>query len=406
MRHSLEPNGAPMNRIFTFCLTNFFLAAAASAASVNDQPGGWASMNGGTTGGAGGTEVTVTTMADLQKYAQMSGKYIIWVQGVMGSYGTSGSSDGDRVVVASDKSILGLPGAEVKGGFDLQKGVSNIILRNLKVQGPGAIDVNGLDAVHIQQDVKNVWVDHMDIADGEDGNLDITHACDYITISWTKFTYSSLSEPSGVSGKSHRFCNLIGHSDNNAAEDSGHLLVTFYKTWWADGVAERMPRVRFGQVHVANCLFTSQDPGQNYCIRACHRSNILAEGNAFIGQKLPIDTIYDTTFTAITVRNNLFTNCTGNTSGSRKGVTFTPPYAALTLSAPADVQAEVGNPTSGAGATLTWGNAVAIAPPWPKASAAAKILRLVDVAGRILAPRQVQSVATWPAFGAGIAVRK
>jgi pectate lyase len=332
----------------------------AHSASPTDQAPGWASQNGGTTGGAGGTEVTVTSMADLQKYAKTEGKYVIWVKGTLGDAGTSGKSDGDRVVLASDKSILGLPGAQVNGGFDLERGVKNIVIRNLKIRGPGAKDVDGLDAVHLEGQVRNAWFDHLDIADGEDGNLDITHACDYITVSWTRFSYTSRSVASGSSGK-HRFCNLIGHSDNNAKEDSNHLLITFYKTWWSDGVAERMPRVRFGKVHVANCLFTSRDPGQSHCIRACHRANILAESNAFIGQNEPLDISFDPTFTAITEKNNLFSNCKGNTKGS--GSAFTPPYSSLSLTDPSKLEAEISDAGSGAGATLAWGTSVGLA--WP-----------------------------------------
>jgi pectate lyase len=356
----LEKEGS-MHRIRSLSLI-LAMASLSWSASATDQPGGWASMNGGTTGGTGGMEITVTNIADLQKYAKLDGKYVIWVQGTLGNAGTSGQSDGDRVVVSSDKSVLGLPGATIHGGFDLVKGVRNIILRNLRIQGPGALDVDGMDAVHLDGKVKNVWLDHLDISDGEDGNMDITHACDYITISWTRFSHTAKSFPSKTSGKSHRYSSLIGHSDNNAAEDSGHLLITFYKTWWADGVAERMPRVRFGKVHIANCLFTSTDPGQSHCIRACHKSDILAESNSFIGQNRPIDTAFDPTFTAITVRNNRFASCKGDTVGS--GISFLPPYAPLAFSDPAGLQAEVGNPDTGAGATLIWPNTLVLAGPF------------------------------------------
>jgi pectate lyase len=369
-----------MAGIRPLCIATLLALRAPFAASPADKPAGWASLNGGTTGGAGGAEVTVTTMADLQKYAKMEGKYVIWVKGTMGNAGASGESDGDRVAVASDKSILGLPGAEVNGGFDLRKGVANIVIRNLRIRGPGAKDVDGLDAVAVQDKVRNVWFDHLDIADGEDGNLDITHACDYITVSWTRFSYTSKSTASGGSGK-HRFCNLIGHSDNNESEDAGHLLVTFYKTWWGDGVAERMPRVRFGKVHVANCLFTSKDPGQSHCIRPAHKADVLAESNAFLGQNDPIDIAFDGTFTAATVRNNLFSGCKGNTAG--RGTAFAPPYAALAFTDPAQLEAELGDARSGAGATLSWG---AVTPVLlaPKALSAGAWPAVIDLAGRRL----------------------
>lgn len=64
---------------------------------------GFASLNGGTTGGAGGTEVTVTTQADLEKYASASGKYVIKVSGRI-----TISPLGKEIKVASDKTVIGL----------------------------------------------------------------------------------------------------------------------------------------------------------------------------------------------------------------------------------------------------------------------------------------------------------
>jgi pectate lyase len=355
-------NGSFRTRTGTLPLAVLLAGAGfASAASKTDTPLGWASQNGGTTGGTGGTEVTVTTMSDLQKYAKASGKYIIWVSGTMGSYGVRGNGNEDIVSVASDKSILGLPGAHVKGNITMN-GVKNVILRNLTMEGPGACDNSCGSAGESRQDAitvlgaTNIWIDHMDVFDGEDGNTDITKNANYVTVSWVKFHYTDKSYPSGTSGYSHRYCNLIG-SDDSYTSDAGKLKTTFYKTWWGEGVAERMPRVRFGQIHVANCLFTSTDAGQNHCIRAGYKADILAESNAFIGQKKPID-LYNNDFTAVTSKNNLFSNCSGNTSGS--GTSFTPPYT-LSLSATSGLQAEISNTSTGAGPNLTWGT-TSIAP--------------------------------------------
>lgn len=351
-----------------FCLVDLTVYACFGAATQTDLPMGWAASNGGATGGAGGTEVTVTTMADLQKYAKMSGKYVIWVKGTMGSYGTRGNGNSDRVELGSDKSILGLPGAHIKGGFDLDN-VKNVVIRNLIVEGPGAVDNDGgtagegrQDAITIVNETKNVWLDHLSVMDGEDGNTDITKASDFVTVSWTKFSYTDKSYPSGTSGMSHRFCNLLGGSDteksSGGATSDGKLSVTFYKTWWGAGVAERMPRVRFGKVHVANCLFNSTDGGQSHCVRAAFKADLLVESNVFIGQKKPID-LFDNDFTAITVKNNVFTNCSGNTAGS--GTAFSPPYT-LALGATSALEKEISDAASGAGPTLTWTATTSLAP--------------------------------------------
>jgi pectate lyase len=309
----------------------------AYAVSINDTPLGWASQNGGTTGGSGGTVVVASTLSQLQTYAKATGKYIIYVSGTMGTdvTGTTDASKITRVVVTSNKTIFGLPGATLVGGFDI-KSASNVIIRNMKVQGPGSVDVDGVDDVWIDKST-NVWIDHMDIADGQDGNLDITNGSSYVTVSYTKFTYTSKS-------KNHQFCNLIGNSDSKTT-DNGKLKTTMMYNWWADGVQERMPRVRWGQVHVVNNLFTSTNG--SYSVRAGYKADILVEANAFVGVKNPID-LFEGDYTAVTAKNNLFSGTSGTTAG--KGTAFTPPYTLNVIAASA--VAGVVKGALGAGATL------------------------------------------------------
>jgi pectate lyase len=105
-----------------------------------------------------------------------------------------------------------------------------------------------------------------------------------------------------------------------------------------------MPRVRFGKVHVVNNVFNSTVAAQ--CVMAGFEADLLVESNVFENVASPIDKM-DNTFTAITSRNNIFTNTTGNTAGS--GTAFTPPYS-LTIDSAANVKSLV---TQSAGATLT-----------------------------------------------------
>lgn len=324
-----------MSRMIRF-FAGLALAAGAAAAAAwgnpDDKPAGWAGIEGAVTGGAGGTVTEVATIADLQRLAKAAGKAVIYVKGRLGD----GQS---RVEIASDKTIYGLPGAVLSGGIDIKKGVSNVILRNLKVEGPGAVDVDGVDGIGLQG-CRRIWLDHLDVSDGQDGNLDITNEADLVTVSWCKFTYTSKS-------KDHQFSSLIGSSDSKTA-DRGKLRVTLHHNWWADGVKERMPRVRFGKVHVANNLFNSN--AASTCVRAGFEADLLVEGNAFLNVGTPID-LFENDFTAITARNNLFVGTKGNTEG--KGTAFTPPYA-LTLDPAASVEAKVKGSASapGAGATL------------------------------------------------------
>jgi pectate lyase len=308
-----------------------FLSAQAQPL-LEEKPAGWASLSGGVTGGAGGPVTEVSTLAELQSLAKASGKQVILIKGRLGN-GTS------RVAVASDKTLFGLPGAVLAGGIDI-KDVTNVIVRNLKVEGPGAVDVDGVDAVTVQE-CSRIWLDHLDVSDGQDGNMDITNGADLVTVSWTRFSYTSKSQ-------NHQFCNLIGSSDSRTT-DRGKLRVTMHHNWWAEGNKERMPRVRFGKVHVANNLFAS--PGANHCVRAGFEADILVEGNAFIGVGEPID-LFENDFKAVTQRNNIFTNTSGNTQG--QGTAFTPDYT-MALDAAKDVEARVKGQMDkvyGAGATL------------------------------------------------------
>jgi len=279
---------------------------------------GWATASGSTTGGGNATPVTVTTLADLQSAVKGTSAAVIYVKGVL----AAGS-----VTMGSNKTIVGLCGAEIHGHLGINK-QSNIIIRNIKIVGYAVGDCSldpdyssgtgcssGNDAITIQGQSDHIWLDHDDISDGTDGNLDITHADDFITISWTKFHYSSArTDPTGsdsTGANGHRFSNLVGHSDSNGSEDTGHLTITWHHNWWADFVVERQPRVRFGRVHVFNNLYTSV--GDNYCIGVGVGANLRTENNVFVGVKTPINTIsYSDATSAISSSDNLYSGTSGD----------------------------------------------------------------------------------------------
>jgi pectate lyase len=234
--------------------------------------------------------------------------------------------------IGSNKTIVGLSGATLKGHVQMSGSV-NVIVQNLRIVGYNCTDAmpcqNGADAITVQSQAHHLWFDHLDVSDGSDGNLDMTHASDFITISFTKFHYSSKrTDPLDTGAAGHRFSNLIGHSDTNASEDTGHLKITFHHVWWADNVVERMPRVRFGQVHVFNSLYKSSDTpsGNDYCQGIGMAANVLNENDVFSGVKNPIDsTSFSDTATVVVSKNNLYSMTTGSTA-DKGGPAFTPPY--------------------------------------------------------------------------------
>jgi pectate lyase len=290
---------------------------------------GWATQNGGTTGGAGGTTVTVSTLADLTTQAASGTTETIRVNGNF-----SCSAD---VRLASNKTILGVgSGSGLTGcGFNL-KSVRNVILRNLKISKVLAANGNG-DAIHIEKST-NLWIDHNDLSsdtshgtDYYDGLLDITHAADYITVSWNIL-------------HDHVKCSLVGHSDSNAAEDTGHLRVTYHHNEFKN-CAQRNPRVRFANpVHVFNNYYVdTQTFDYSYGIASTDGAGVLVEGNYFENISGPTHLGEgDSSAGSIVARNNYLTGSGAIlTGGSVAGI----PYA-YTVDSASSVKSIV---TGGAG---------------------------------------------------------
>jgi pectate lyase len=296
-------------------------------AGPSGTPIGWAAVSGmgvmTTTGGVAGTTMMVASLADLNRYA--GGNTAMTIQLTAAVSGT--------VSIGSNKTIVGC-GGSIHGHVSVSRS-SNVIVRNLTIVGNNCSDnsdcQSGADAVTIGDGAHHVWFDHDDISDGSDGNLDITSAADFVTVSWTKFHYSNTR----VGG--HEFSNLIGSADTTTG-DTGHLNVTFHHDWWADHVNQRMPRVRFGQVHLFNDLYTAT--GNSYCIGVGVSANILDENNAFIGVKNPIDSnSFSDGASIVQSRGNLYQGASGSMA-DLGGTAFKPSYA-YSLDAAASVQGTV-----------------------------------------------------------------
>jgi pectate lyase len=255
----------------------------------------------------------------------------------------SGKLAAGTIKVGSNKTIVGLCGAELHGSLSMN-GSSNVIVRNLKIVGNNCSDSptackNGADAVHVDGGAHHLWVDHCDISDGSDGNLDITNGSDFVTVSYTKFSYSSARTDPTTGPSGHRFSNLIGAADDVPA-DVGHLNVTYHHCWWADHVDQRMPRTRRGKIHLYNNLFTAS--GNLYCSNAGNEATLLIENSVYKGVNNPL--AEDANATGMLATGNVFINTTG-TKAAISNVGFTPPYTYTldgTGSLEATLKAEVG----------------------------------------------------------------
>ncbi|WP_447040507.1 pectate lyase family protein [Streptomyces sp. DSM 118878] len=230
--------------------------ASAAPAGVVGSATGYASQNGGTTGGAGGQTVKATTgtaiHAALCGRASSSTPIIIEVEGTINHGNTtkvSGSSCNTAAGVIELKQISNVTIVGVGSGavFD-QLGIHiresrNIIIQNVTVKNvkkSGSPTSNGGDAIGMESDVRNVWVDHSSLeasggeSEGYDGLFDMKDNTQYVTLS-----YSTLRN-SGRGG-------LIGSSESELSNG----FVTFHHNLY-ENIDSRAPLLRGGTAHMYN----------------------------------------------------------------------------------------------------------------------------------------------------------
>lgn len=171
--------------------------------------------------------------------------------------------------IPSNTTIVGVGrNSGILGGSLQIKGVSNVIMRNLTIEAPldcfpkwDPTDDNNTGAWNSEYDAvvvygtDHVWLDHNTFTDGRypdrerpvyfgkvfqqhDGLTDIVRGSNYVTVSWNRY-------------QDHDKNMLIGNGDGLAAIDAGKLKVTMHHNRF-DGILQRSPRVRFGQVDVYN----------------------------------------------------------------------------------------------------------------------------------------------------------
>jgi len=320
------------------------LGGLLASARAQDQckPIGWATRDGRTggavsvTGGGTATPVVVNTFADLKSAATGTTAKVIYIDGTLGA-GWSGTS-GDRLEIGSNKTIVGLkPGTILKACIHIKNG-ANVILRNIVVNGPGSNADQAWDNINIEGSSKNIWVDHCEFWDGQDGNSDAVKGADNLSYTWNIFGYKM--------NNVHNLSNLIASSDSEPVS-VGKLNISFFGNWFK-GIDQRGPRCRYGNVHVANNLYTKDGMSSTYSVAAGFDCQIITENNDFVGTSTPIYTDLKAGTSANYVTGNLFEGTSGNQTGY--GAAFSIPYEYKSfLLAAKDVKAAV---QKLAGATL------------------------------------------------------
>ena len=259
------------------------LDAATAADPLSDEPVGYASMNGGTTGGFGGDTVDEYLLSEYESWSEEStpGEALYAVLNDHSDEDDDGLVVYVDVTVTADQvsedkidvkdltnvSILGVgDGGEFDEiGFKVTR-AENVVFRNLAIrevsQGEG-------DAIEVTEQSSNVWIDHNEFSsekegvdkDYYDGLVDIKHGSEYITVSWNRF-------------EDHWKTSLVGHNDDaDAAPD----LITYHHNLFSN-LNTRVPLVRFADVHMLNNVFEDVDGS---AINARMGAEILVEGNHF-----------------------------------------------------------------------------------------------------------------------------
>ncbi|MCE6998270.1 pectate lyase [Saccharothrix sp. S26] len=290
------------------------VSPASAAAGVAT---GYAAANGGTTGGQGGVTVRANTGTKIHealcRRASTSTPIIIEVEGTINHANTAKVS-GDSCETAagvielkriSNVTIIGVGSGAV---FD-QLGIHiresrNIVIRNVTIRNvkkSGSPTSNGGDAIGMEKNVRNVWVDHVNLlasggeSEGYDGLFDMKDNTQYVTLS-----YSTLRN-SGRGG-------LIGSSES----DLSNGFVTYHHNLY-ENIDSRAPLLRGGTAHMYNNHYVSlNESGINS--RAGAKAKV--DNNYFKNSKDVLGTFYTDAVGYWHVSGNIFDNVTWSSPGS------------------------------------------------------------------------------------------
>ncbi|MEO3802123.1 polysaccharide lyase family 1 protein [Nonomuraea sp. B1E8] len=305
--------------------------ASAAAGSAT----GYATGNGGTTGGAGGRTVRATTgtaiHAALCSRASSSTPITIEVEGTI-NHGNTTKVSGDSCNTAagvielkqiSNVTIIGVGNGAVFDQLGIHiREARNIIIQNVTVRNvkkSGSPTSNGGDAIGMESNVRNVWVDHVTLeasggeSEGFDGLFDMKNDTQYVTLSY------SILRNSGRGG-------LIGSSES----DRSNGFVTFHHNRY-ENIDSRTPLLRGGIAHIYNNHYVDlHESGINS--RAGGRARV--DNNYFEDSKDVLGTFYTDEAGYWQVSGNIFDNVTWSSRGDENNPAGPDPQSNTSVSIP------------------------------------------------------------------------
>ncbi|GHE29302.1 pectate lyase [Streptomyces cellulosae] len=285
--------------------------SSTTASAATGGVTGYATQNGGTTGGAGGQTVRATTGTAIHQAlcgrASSSTPITIQVEGTI-NHGNTTKVSGSSCNTAADKielkqvsniTIVGVGNGAVFDQLGIHiREASNIVIQNVTVKNvkkSGSPTSNGGDAIGMESDVRNVWVDHVTLeasggeSEGYDGLFDMKDNTQYVTLSY------SVLRNSGRGG-------LIGSSES----DRSNGYVTFHHNLY-ENIDSRAPLLRGGIAHMYNNHYKRlNESGINS--RAGARAKV--DNNYFEDSKDVLGTFYTDEAGYWQVGGNVFDNVT------------------------------------------------------------------------------------------------
>ena len=284
--------------------------AGAAAERQHAPPDGWAAQAGGTRGGALASLAHVYTVRD--RASLLAALQAAAPARIVRVAASIDMSEGRPYLDAADqarRAVARIPSHTTLIGVSADAGLVNgslavveaeqVIVRNLALRNPCDVaprwdprdgaqgnwnalyDAIGVAASH------HVWIDHNSFTDApltdavlpiengmprqcHDGALDITRGSDFVSVTANRFA-------------EHEKTILVGGSDG-AGGDRGRLRVSFRGNLF-EHLAERAPRVRYGQVHLLNNYYIGERARavypQHYSIGVGKEARILSEANLF-----------------------------------------------------------------------------------------------------------------------------
>lgn len=294
------------------------LAVAAVCTNAHAAPSGFATINGGTTGGAGGDVVYATSGTEIHaalcNRASSDTPIIIHVEGTI-NHGNTSKVSGNSCNTADDKieikevsnvSLIGVGNGALFDELGIHlRSAENIILQNLHVRNvkkSGSPTSNGGDAIGMESNVYNVWADHLTLeaqggeSAGYDALFDMKADTKYVTLSY------SILRNSGRGG-------LVGSGDS----DSNNGPVTFHHNLY-ENIDSRAPLLRHATAHAYNNYYRGLNKsGLNPRIGG----KVKAEHNYFEDSKDPLGTFYTNDMGSWEVNGNIWSNITWTSEGSK-----------------------------------------------------------------------------------------